>query len=97
MTTIEPIPRDKQIAYLMEVFDFNRVADVMKILNWTWHSTAPKTPNVTQLREVVLKCLNKVDDETTMHGTGGFRATIDHHGDLDLAFVIDDHNGCELR
>lgn len=88
---------DKQqhIEEIMDWFDFNRVAKVMKLLDWKWASTVFGVPCEGQIREHVRKNLSEVYDKATGQGreyeiqTGGFSYIYDPREDyMKLSFKI---------
>ncbi len=96
---IPPIPTkaplSEQIEYIMAHFDFARVVDVMKTLNWTWYYTDPATPTIDQCRELARQMLVSTTLENSYNHSGGFQAVIDQWGQLQLNFVIEDFGASE--
>ena len=95
-STQTTVSRAAQIDHIMEHFDFAKVERTMKLLDWTWISTAPYTPDVEALRSMACYLLNTVDMEANTHegsiklSAGGLRASIDAHGEMNLSFVVTD-------
>lgn len=89
---------------VIENFDFEKVHEVMKMLNWKWDEDnpggLPTIPTVEKMKEVVKDLFRSMEDQIakgdtwsdyTSTGTaGGFRATID--GDVyTLEFVLEEY------
>ena len=90
---------------VIENFDFEKVHEVMKMLNWKWDGDnpgeLPTIPTVEKMKEVVKDLFRSIEDQIakgntwfhdcTSTGTaGGFRATID--GDVyTLEFVLEEY------
>jgi hypothetical protein len=91
------VSRAEQAAHIMEHFEFARVAQAMKKLNWTWCDTAPNTPSVDQLKVLARRHLDYLIDNPKMTGSssGGLYASVDAWGHLYLAFVVADWDACD--
>mgnify|MGYP000430049192 CR=1 FL=1 len=82
----------KQIEYILNNFDFDKVLKTMTFLDWKWHSVdLPSVPSIIQMKETA-RCLlsdlsNHDDKDTWMIGTGGFTA-IKAYGHLNLFFNV---------
>ena len=91
---------------VIENFDFEKVHEVMKILNWKWDGDnpgeLPTIPTVEKMKEVVKDLFRSMEDQieiaksstwfdcTSTSSAGGFRATID--GDVyTLEFVLEEY------
>lgn len=79
----------EQIDEIMDYFDFRRVHETMKALNWTWADTAPDVPEEYQLRQVARQLLRRVSERKFpgLVATGGFVAKREA-GRLSLEFVV---------
>lgn len=88
------IPLADQIDHIMDHFDFERVAKVMKLMNWTWSDKEP--PSIPEMREEARRLLKSLGDECVAVSTGGFYASKDGWGQLGLAFVITDWDASEF-
>lgn len=84
------------IDYVLDTFDFSRVANVMTHLNWTWHST-DGVPSEYELRQAVRRELKQmiarnVYSDHAIMSTGGFEYHVyREHGEvvyLEVKFVI---------
>lgn len=80
------------IDYVLDTFDFSKVANVMAHLNWTWHSTdgvsSYEVPSEYELRQAVRKELKQmiarnVCSDHAIMSTGGFEYHIyREHGEV---------------
>ena len=92
------------VGEVIENFDFEKVHEVMKMLNWKWDGNnpgeLPTIPTVEKMKEVVMDLFRSMEDQIAKSGTwfgrtstgtvGGFRATID--GDVyTLEFVLEEY------
>lgn len=84
-------PKEKQINYIIQGFDFEKVHNVMKFLNWTWwHIGQP--PSVDDLKKEATKLLEELyDSEYTYIKTGGFKVT-KYEDHISLEFIITDYS-----
>lgn len=82
--------------YVLDTFDFAKVANVMTHLNWTWRST-DGVPSEYELRQAVRKELKQmisrnVYSDHAIMSTGGFEYHVyREHGEvvfLEVKFVI---------
>ena len=64
-----------QIDDIMDSFDFGRVAEVMKALDWRWSSTGNQPPNEYELRSYARSLLKSNAKCGGWSSCGGFRAT----------------------
>lgn len=64
----------QQIDYIMDTFDFKRVHDVMKLLNWKWVSSENGVPSEYELRKKARMLMEQSANERSGIGTGGFYA-----------------------
>ena len=85
----------KQIAKILNDFDFKRVHRCMTAMNWTWHEKS--VPSIEQLqecaRELLRDCKRKRGHALS---TGGFQASCDG-SHLSLTFLIEEANGYEAQ
>ena len=64
----------EQIDEIMDTFDFDRVHEVMKAVNWKWHTDSEcEVPDQYKLRQEARRLL-KVLFKNRMAATGGFCA-----------------------
>ena len=91
--------KDRQIKYIMEGFDFERVHKAMTHLNWTWRNTSipQSVPTIEELKNTAFRFLNEVWNESEdgspviCHGAGGFMACrdiYDGHKIISLRFEL---------
>ncbi len=94
----------KYIQEIMDEFDFDRVHEVMKHLDWKWYMGDYSTyvPTVRQIKERVFKQLNEVKEEAksrkcnTIIATGGFESEAFYNKDtgkvdyFTLKFVVEE-------
>lgn len=96
----EPNIKNSLIKEIMGSFDFEKVHEVMKFLNWKWASLSNEgIPTVDQLRDEARKLLKEAWDKKSTISTGGFTARYHSEEDdgseygaietLDLSFNID--------
>ena len=89
-------PSRHEIALLVERFDFERVAKVMDLLQWTWtHDSKKFIPSTEQLRAEAVKLAGNVEMEIGYGtATGGFAVEVmageDGKPYLRLQFVIEE-------
>lgn len=96
MTRLEAI--NEQIDEIMDTFDFDKVREVMEMLEWKWH-TSDDVPDEYMIRKSARKMMRNLIDYTDggTNSSGGFRATLTQKADncgkwlrVDLSFCIDD-------
>jgi hypothetical protein len=83
--------KEKHIKYIIKGFDFEKVHEVMKLLNWTWWHL-DHIPSVEDLIKEATKLLNELyDSEYSYIETGGFKVSKseDH---MSLEFIITDYS-----
>lgn len=84
------------ICNIIEEFDFEKVHNVMKFLNWEWHDTG--VPDVKELKAQATELLNdayegslKNANKTWNISTGGFLATVSIEANyVSLKFIIEE-------
>lgn len=83
------IGKKKHIKYILDNFDFVKVNDIMKKLDWCWFGT-DGVPTIDILKRQASDMLNDIyDSDYTTSSTGGFEATkFEDH--LELKFIISD-------
>lgn len=87
-----PVPTNIQeiIDEIIDKFDFNRVHDVMKYMNWEWHGEG--VPSIEKLKNKALYLLQEVYiTEQYSIQTGGLEAcytNIDGEDCFELKFVL---------
>ena len=91
---------EDKINYVMDQFDFERVHKAMEALDWKTYSSIDNEcniPNVFQLRQNARALLRQIMKEG-IYGlaTGGFYATYNNEGVLELSFCIDKVNTLDL-
>jgi len=82
-----------RIEEIMKDFDFNRVLETMKALNWSWCMNGGKSgiPNITQLREEARKQLKEAVRCGEWVACGGFQVMIKpENGYLALLFIVEE-------
>ena len=88
----------KDIDYILDGFDFERVKKAMDALNWKYHDSEENTVSLYELRKMaryLLKSLiSHVEKDCYLIGCGGFEATVMHYEDSDkpvfeLKFVLE--------
>ncbi len=85
-----------QIADIMERFDFEKVARVMELMEWTWGDTYPHSPTVEQLEAHALDLFDGVREPNDGVSSGGLRASADAWNQLALDFVVVSADSSEL-
>ena len=90
---------DRQAAVILASFNFERVAQCMRALNWTWHAAAGNehVPTVAELRacaEMLLHTFREGDGDAVASATGGLRAEC-KGGCLSLAFIVERKEGLD--
>jgi len=79
----------KQIDYIMEHFDFEKVHGVMEFLNWDWLNMG--VPSIRQLKlEAERLMLELVSGNSRAIACGGFEALKRGNGDISLRFIVED-------
>lgn len=87
----------KEVREILEEFDFIKVNEVMKFLNWTWYDG--DVPNIAKLilqaSELLEEVYSEVEKtkEDSFRGTGGFEAKGFYEENeiyLRLSFVLTD-------
>ena len=101
MQTLPENEREK-IDYIIRNFDFGKVHEVMKMLNWRWANTASSisVPTIEDMKEMAERILVEAASEKSTIATGGFRATYDNGGDpkdsdpyIGLEFIVEECEG----
>jgi len=100
---LQVIPLEEKIDFVMRVFGFDKVRQVMEHLHWTWHfDSQPRTPTVDELRECAMRHILAVTSRPlsskgfNYQKSGGFKAFWD--GDLlELTFELHDAWYCNQR
>jgi hypothetical protein len=87
--------KQEHIDNIMDNFDFNKVAKVMKFLNWQWAMSPTGVPEEPEIRECCRKYLSSTYDHAVQQGrkytmaTGGFVYRYDpHYSELSLVFEV---------
>ena len=83
---------DEQIQEIIEEFDFDKVWNAMRLLNWTWHG---EIPTINQIKQSARRYLNLVcqdfynsnEQSELFYGSGGLEASCDNYG-MRLKFVL---------
>lgn len=79
------------IAHIMEEFDFEKVYQVMKLVDWHWREEGVPSPK--RLRDEAYRLLSDLEaGKSYSLATGGFRASRDEDGMLSLEFVLEEKN-----
>ena len=82
----------KQIDYIIEHFDFEKVHDVMEFLNWDWLGVG--VPSIHHLKvEAERLMLKLISENCRTIGSGGFEALKRDNGDICLYFVVEELEG----
>lgn len=94
---VESKTLEQQADFIMKSFDFEKVAQVMRKLDWHWASVTG-IPTVNDIKRAARRMLDEIvedikdnpDAERSVHGreTCGFRAEIIHGSLLRLTFQI---------
>ncbi len=88
---------DAQVSQILGAFRFDRVHRAMVALKWEWAGEG--VPSIDRLKEFAENLLRGVahdgqgKDHVISYATGGFVATHNQSGMLELAFEIDNKNG----
>lgn len=87
---------NNQVDEIMDSFDFRKVADVMKYLNWTWHESKT-APDEYEIRKNARELMRQAVETGEGICTGGWQIRIgsgEEHGKkwarIDLAFAVED-------
>lgn len=94
------ISKDKHIKYILDHFDFDKVHNIMTILDWKWYCTSEKglgdglhIPSIDNMRRTASGLLNDMCKPDVNYGdysaTGGFKVTM-RDDYLELEFVLTD-------
>ena len=79
---------EKQINYILENFNFEKVKQVMGCLKWTYYDS-PNIPSIYTLVKLAENLLSKASEkEDIVVGSGGFEAE-NVKGKLSLKFVVE--------
>jgi hypothetical protein len=87
------INKDEHIKYIVDNFNFNKVYNVMKFVDWKWYNTKSQgmdVPTINDMKTVVIQLLNNVyieDDDVFAMTSGGFRAS-KYEDHLELEFIL---------
>lgn len=87
---------EKQIEYVLDFTDFEKIQKAMQAMDWTWVNSAFGVPQVWELKSTARKMLTRVVSVAKRNGapvsleTGGFTAFYNPEEDfLELKFVLD--------
>ena len=80
-----------QIQKIMNNFDFEKVHNIMKFLNWTWfpQNTIPTIDKLKQETESLLIQISTHPEYKNI-STGGFEVTIDKQT-INLRFIVEEY------
>lgn len=86
----------EQKKIILEDFDFKKVENIMRLLNWQWQREDNKkfTPSIADLIEVATHCLDELiknNEQDDVVSIGGFEA-IKVKDLLELRFIIEKSN-----
>jgi len=87
--------KDKMIADIMDEFDFEKVHDIMKYLNWEWaigngESAVPSMWRIMeQAKHLLEEVAGREDGKCSYISTGGFMAMKHEDCSLTLHFVLE--------
>ena len=88
---------DVKIKSILNHFDFNKVKNIMDILNWKWALSKNGVPDMDEIIGLATRLLIDACVEKTNISTGGFRAVYDDNGDGDpyvgLEFIVEECEG----
>lgn len=78
------------IGNIMDNFDFDKVHEVMSLLNWEWAATENGVPTKSELRSEARRLLKMAINDKTRVSTGGFEVDYINEGDgfVELKFVV---------
>ncbi len=77
----------RQVAEVLDSFDFDRVHQVMESLTWTW-ANLDRVPTRAELVAEARRLLTELDGRPGVHGSGGLRASCKEDGTLSLKFIL---------
>jgi len=83
----------KQIKEIIKQFNFVKVANVMKYLDWGWASCSDNVPKVEELKTYAEESLWRVAKDKSGFSSGGFRFSIDSDNCLSMEFIITEWDG----
>lgn len=88
---------DEALAYMDEMLDFPRIANVMKVLNWKWQGQEPGIDDLRQkagglLTSTLMLWNKKEEKEYTAISSGGFTAFVTTQGCWCVHFSISEAN-----
>ena len=91
----------QKIESIMNHFDFEKVHNIMKFLDWKWAFSKNGTPSVEELKKEAHRLLVDACEEKTTISTGGFKAIYEADGSWDvdddfylgLEFIVEDCEG----
>ena len=77
---------------LHDNFQWEMVQSAMAHLDWKYYNEGtPKVPNVKTLKETARRLTESAwRNRNILHGTGGFKVTVDSYGRATLEFVLTD-------
>lgn len=78
------------IGNIMDNFDFDKVHEVMSLLNWEWVGAEKGVPTKSELRTEARRLLKMAINDKNRVSTGGFEVDYINDGDgfVELKFVI---------
>ena len=88
-----------KIDNIMDNFNFQKVHDYMKSVNWRWAMSKEGVPTIDELKKEARRLLVGAVKEKTNLSTGGFRAVYDTEDEWDddpyigLEFIIEECEG----
>ena len=94
------INTDKHIKYILDSFDFDKVHNIMTILDWKWYcksdnvvGTGLYVPSINEMKRTVSGLLNDMCKPDVNYGdytaTGGFKVTM-RNDYLELEFILEE-------
>lgn len=85
----------EQVDNIMENFNFTRVHETMVRLDWKWSTDKGlQVPSISDLKVTARRVLTGVDGISSFYlSTGGFVASVDRWGILNLSFEITNYAG----
>lgn len=83
--------KNEHIKYIIDNFDFKKVHNVMKFLNWHWFFTKG-VPSEKDLKNEAIRLLNDIyfSDAISL-STGGLKVT-KYEDSLELEFILSDYS-----
>ncbi len=85
---------DKDIEYILDEFNFEKVKKVMDCLNWEWYNVEG-IPSISDLRRFTRKLLQDILKESKQnkesfleYSSGGFKVIYYNSGELELQFIV---------